>query len=373
VIPIKLTIQGLFSYQEKQTIDFQKLTEAHLFGIFGSVGSGKSSILDAITYTLYGETERMNARDNRNYNMMNLKSDDLFIEFDFSAGNSGATYRTVVKGKRNRKRFEEVKTLDRSAYKYRDGGWEPIEIDKLQQAIGLSYENFKRTIIIPQGKFQEFLQLGSKDRTQMMKELFNLEKFELYYRTVALETRNSEQLIKLQGQLQQLGEVSPEQLEEAGQRMNSIVDQIRLLNLQLKAKQTEETSLNQLKELVVKLTKQQERMEFLKAKESEILRLEQMLKDYEQCLVNFKYLFERSDEIGTEGERLVQIIENEGLVLKESATRLSVLEKDFAKIKADYEQRDLLKQQAVELMKIVRIIELGEETKNLGGRIKNGI
>ena len=74
MIPLKLTIEGLYSYQEKQTIDFTSLTDAGLFGVFGSVGSGKSSILEAITFALYGETERMNKRDNRAYNMMNLKS-----------------------------------------------------------------------------------------------------------------------------------------------------------------------------------------------------------------------------------------------------------------------------------------------------------
>ena len=53
MIPEKLTIEGLYSYREKQEIDFARLTEAGLFGIFGMVGSGKSSILEAITFALY--------------------------------------------------------------------------------------------------------------------------------------------------------------------------------------------------------------------------------------------------------------------------------------------------------------------------------
>lgn len=71
------------------------------------------------------------------------------------------------------------------------GQWEPIEVEALEEVIGLSYDNFKRTIIIPQGQFQEFLQLGNKDRTKMMKELFNLEKFEFYYKVVSLEKRTT--------------------------------------------------------------------------------------------------------------------------------------------------------------------------------------
>jgi len=372
MIPLKLTIQGLFSYQGKQTIDFQKLTEAHLFGIFGSVGSGKSSILDAITFALYGETERMNARDNRNYNMMNLKSDELFIEFDFSAGNGSTLYRSVVKGKRNRKRFEDVKTLDRSGYKNIDGTWEPIEIEQIQQVIGLSYENFKRTIIIPQGRFQEFLQLGNKDRTQMMKELFNLGKFELYYKTVALETKNNQQMQQHQGQLQQLGEVNPDQLTEAKLRVNAISSELKLLTDQLSSKQNEETVLGQLKILVFKLKEQQSRFEFLKTKEVEILNSEKSLQIYEHCLFNYKNLFDRQDEMDEGIEQLKRTIEDVSLVLKESTTQLTTLEPDFAKIKADYEQRDQLKLQAGELVKIVRIIALNDENSKLAGRITNG-
>src|SRR5690625_7851410 len=81
MIPITLTLEGLYSYQERQTIDFESLTQAGLFGIFGSVGSGKSSILEAMSFALFGRTERMHARDNRSYNMMNLKSNRLYLEF----------------------------------------------------------------------------------------------------------------------------------------------------------------------------------------------------------------------------------------------------------------------------------------------------
>ena len=83
MLPLKLTIEGLYSYQTKQTIDFSELTQAGLFGIFGAVGSGKSSILEAVSFALYGETERMNSKDSRAYNMMNLRSNRSFIEFDF--------------------------------------------------------------------------------------------------------------------------------------------------------------------------------------------------------------------------------------------------------------------------------------------------
>src|SRR5690606_1526314 len=141
MIPVSLTIKGLYSYQKEQKIDFEKLLEGQLFGIFGAVGSGKSSILEAISYALYGETERLNKTDYRSYNMMNLKSDDLLIDFIFK-NHDNINYRFIVRGKRNPKNFEKVNTLERTAYKQSDGGWIPLESASGEDIIGLSYDNF---------------------------------------------------------------------------------------------------------------------------------------------------------------------------------------------------------------------------------------
>ena len=80
MIPKNLIIKGLYSYQAEQTINFTELTKDNLFGIFGNVGAGKSSILEAIMLALYGEVERM-GKVGRNYNIMNLSSNDLLVDF----------------------------------------------------------------------------------------------------------------------------------------------------------------------------------------------------------------------------------------------------------------------------------------------------
>jgi len=253
MIPIQLTIQGLYSYQVRQTIDFTRLTDAGLFGIFGPVGSGKSSVLEAITFAIYGRTDRLNlSGDNRYYNMMNLKSDELLIDFRFETGKDQTAYRAMVRGKRNSKRFDEVKTLERSAYQQTGNEWIPIEMGQLEEAIGLSYDNFKRTIIIPQGQFQEFLQLGNKDRTQMMKELFNLGKFEFYHKVVSLETKNNAKKQLMEGQLQQLGTLDPEQEQRYRELLALLEKEIGELQLKLADNQRAEEKLRKLQELTRK-------------------------------------------------------------------------------------------------------------------------
>jgi len=190
MIPLKLTVEGIYSYQERQTIDFTALTDAGLFGIFGAVGSGKSSILEAITYALYGETERLNARDKRAYNMMNLKSNRSYIELDF-INFENRTFKVTREFKRNSKNFEDVKSPTVVLYENINEQWVPLESSNTQSIIGLSYENFKRTIIIPQGQFKEFIELGAKERTDMMKEIFQLHRFDLQDKVAALYKKKS--------------------------------------------------------------------------------------------------------------------------------------------------------------------------------------
>ncbi|MEL6676922.1 MAG: AAA family ATPase, partial [Bacteroidota bacterium] len=119
MIPVSLSIEGLYSYQAKQEIDFTQLTRAQIFGIFGATGSGKSSILEAIAFALYGQSERLNQKDNRAYNMMNLKSNRLLIDFDFGVGEE--QYKVVVQVKRNSKQFDKVGTFERKAFRYEQG------------------------------------------------------------------------------------------------------------------------------------------------------------------------------------------------------------------------------------------------------------
>lgn len=211
MIPIKLTIEGLYSYQKRQTIDFENLINAGLFGIFGSVGSGKSSILEAITFALFGETERLNKQDKRAYNMMNLKSDTAFIAFDFY-NYEDKTFRITREFKRNSKRFDDIKSPTVVFYEKISNDWIPLNHSNAQEIIGLSYENFKRTIIIPQGKFKEFIELTPAFRTQMMKEIFKLHRFDLADKVSVLNSKNLTELNQLEGKLSGYDEVSEENI-----------------------------------------------------------------------------------------------------------------------------------------------------------------
>ena len=158
MIPIRLELQGLYSYREKQTIEFDQLTAAGLFGIFGAVGSGKSSILEGILLALYGSTERLSDRGEKN-SMLNLQSEQLLINFEFRAGkNNSKTYLARYSAKRNPKNFDDVRPAEHTFYERSRDSWESVS-QRGEEIVGMKKEHFKQTVIIPQGKFKEFIDL----------------------------------------------------------------------------------------------------------------------------------------------------------------------------------------------------------------------
>ncbi|OFX43743.1 MAG: hypothetical protein A2W95_02155 [Bacteroidetes bacterium GWA2_40_14] len=373
MIPIRLTIQGLYSYQEKQTIDFTKLTSAGIFGIFGSVGSGKSSILEAITFALYGETERLNQKgDDRNYNMMNLKSEELLIEFVFKTGLPFNEYMALVKGRRNSKRFDEVKTLERTAYRKIQEGWGPILVEQLEEIIGLTYENFKRTIIIPQGKFQEFLQLTAAKRSEMMKELFHLQKYELSDEVGLLEKNNDAHMNQLMGMIQGLSEVTEELIQQKRSELSEQSKQLHELKVQLESMQQKSQEMSQLKTLHERMAHLESVLKNLETKKPEMEVLAKNLAEYEFCLIHFHPLLASIQEF----EKRITNFQNE---IRNYTTELDTTKKqnetnilELNQIRPTFENIPNLKKQVEELGKVLQIKKLQAEYLNLSKRVSEG-
>jgi exonuclease SbcC len=212
MIPIRLEIEGLYSYREKQVIEFETLTAAGLFGIFGAVGSGKSAILEGILIALYGNPERVSNSGERG-SMINLQHPQVLINFTFKSGaNNGTTYLARYSVKRNKKDFEKIETASHSFYEQVNSEWVPTE-KNAAELIGMSRENFKQTIIIPQGKFREFIDQKPTERAQMMQDLFGLDRFDLSAQTGSLVKQAREEKIRLETQLNGLVDISTEGMQ----------------------------------------------------------------------------------------------------------------------------------------------------------------
>ncbi|MCB1191514.1 MAG: AAA family ATPase [Leptospiraceae bacterium] len=361
MIPISLEINGIYSYQAKPTkIDFEKLSKANIFGIFGEVGSGKSTILEAITIALYGETERLNLKDNRNYNMMNLKSNELFIDFHFKAEN-GKLFRFTKKTKRNKRSFSKVETLVSKHYEYINNDWQPTE-KTAEEIIGLNYENFKKTIIIHQDKFKEFIQLTSTSRSEMLKELFGLHKYDLTNKAKILENKNDLQINQIETQLTELGFIDEKQIEIKEKEIADKGDAIKILSKELEIKKEQKIQLDSIKEIFETIeSKNQEHLSLL-AKSEDFKKLQEQIDDYELCKSKFKDLLNRKKDESNLHKKKSRELNNQKIQLENVQAETLKEEELFEKIGVDYEKRLDLKTKQEDLQKI---IELQESKKSL--------
>ena len=355
MIPIKLTLEGIYSYQTRQTIDFTELTNAGLFGIFGAVASGKSTILEALCFALYGESDRMNVV-NRAYNMMNLKSNRMYIEFDFQ-NFENKEYRVVREFRRNSNQFDKVLPAGTSFYEKIDDEWSPLNHTDAEKIIGLSCENFKRTIIIPQGKFKEFIELGGKDRTSMMKEIFNLHHFDLYNNTRRLYNENEEKLNTLLGKLSGYEEVSEEIILEQSKHYSK---QSNLFNQQLTEHKKRGEAYDILKQLSVDFNKLQEQKILLASEETN----RKLIDERDQSLKLYVTTNQQFDELLRLKEQLNQKLTKEKKALSENLNeltsnqeKLSVITEEIAKRKPFIDAIDFEKEKIGDLELISQVLK----------------
>lgn len=371
MIPVQLTIEGLYSYRERQTIDFRNLTEAGLFGIFGAVGSGKSSVLEAISFALYGETERLNMRDKRAYNMMNLKSNSSYIEFDF-VNYENKLFRATRDFKRNSKKFEDVKPNAVTFYENINGKWVPLEHSNAEAIIGLSYSNFKRTIIIPQGQFKEFLELGAAERTNMMKEIFNLQKFDLQNNVSLLNVKNRSELDQLEGQLKGFEDINEEKIKIQKEELAEEQKKLSEANEKLEKISQTYQQLKNLKSDFESLQLNKEKFSKLSEEKPQIDALEAQAELYDRIFRIFNPLIIEKNKLSKEIADKRNEKEQQIKTWQETEKAFTIIKEQLAALEPQFKALEQSKIQENDMNLIVQILKFSEEIKTLNERTRKG-
>ncbi|KQQ65250.1 AAA family ATPase [Microbacterium sp. Leaf320] len=182
----RLEVEGFGPFRERQTVDFDAFADDGIFLIAGRTGAGKSSILDAVCFGLYGGVPRYEGGEKR------LRSDhcepddvtEVVVEFSTPAG-----------------RYRVRRSPDYERPKKRGGGMTiqsaAVQLDtmvggewiglaakereaayELDEILQLSREQFLQVILLAQNRFSEFLLAGSRERQALLRRLFGTERFE---------------------------------------------------------------------------------------------------------------------------------------------------------------------------------------------------
>jgi exonuclease SbcC len=273
--PVNLKIKGLNSFVEEQTIQFSKLTEKGLFGIFGPTASGKSTILDGITIALYGKV----SRDTKEF--VNTETNVVEISYDFEIGLGKA--RKLYRAERCIKRLKtgyfktayarliDVNRENPEGSVVLAEGPKDVE-ENIVDIIGLKVEDFTRSVVLPQGKFNEFLKLTGKDRRSMLERIFALEKYgsKLYEKIRAMKTANLITKNELEGEMKGFENVDEEAKAKIVDKLLSLNSEEKAFKLQKAYMDKEYEECKSLWDLQSEKNKYQKRVEQLKLQEDEI-------------------------------------------------------------------------------------------------------
>jgi exonuclease SbcC len=255
---------GFTSFREPVTVDF---AEADLFALVGPTGSGKSSIIDAICFALYGSVPRLE----------NVR----LVAPVISTGLAEARVRCVFTvGDRT---FDAVRVVRRTAAgattkearlqeRFTDGSETVVagnaaEVsESVERLVGLNFAQFTKAVVLPQGKFAAFLHAEPSERQTMLENLLNLREVEELARRANSRAQTVEgELAALERRRSELGERDEATIAALDIRIGALValsEQVREVDAQLTELNGSATLLDQ---QLAKLTDQTERLRVLRA------------------------------------------------------------------------------------------------------------
>lgn len=183
--PLKLTMRAFGPYKDEEIIDFTKLENHRLFVISGKTGAGKTTIFDGIVFALYGSGSGSDRKDQKSLRSQ-FADDQVHTAVELIFEVHGKTYRVLRQlphVKQGRKTAtgedyaffeigpngEELKVVERQKAK---------EINtKIEEIIGLTYDQFNQIIMLPQGEFRKLLTSQTENKEAILRKIFKTERY----------------------------------------------------------------------------------------------------------------------------------------------------------------------------------------------------
>lgn len=327
--PIKLTMQAFGPFAQTETIEFDKLGTNPLFLINGPTGSGKTSILDAICFALYGETT---GNERQGIQMRcDMAAPTLLTEVTLEFSLHGKSYRVIRSPEQEapKARGEGMTVRKHTAALYEITDEEKLITSKTTQVktevsniIGLNETQFRQVMVLPQGKFRELLLATSKEREEIFGQLFQTDiykkiEYALKDKASAISKAKDEFDNQIRGALQVAGVSSEAELTE----------QREALSVQFESVQKQE----------------QESLAQLNAVKTELQKAEALSNEFkkrEHAEIALKQHLEKSDAVSSrqlqlDNAKKASKVELPYVTLQNASKQMQELEQKVAKLSQD--------------------------------------
>ncbi len=234
--PIKLTMTAFGPYAGREVVDFRGAVACGLFGIYGSTGSGKSTIFSAMTFALFGEAS--NSEQDTDSLRSHHAADNILteVEFIFEVGSSRYLIRRTPDQMRPARRgdgetkdahkawFFDVNGIDLEDITATNSGKIIAEKkvshvkDAVLERLGYGAEQFRQIVLLPQGKFETFLTAKTDERMKILRDLFDVSLYRKLAHALKEQAKDAEDAVVIDrrtcaGRLNQEGYESPDALK----------------------------------------------------------------------------------------------------------------------------------------------------------------
>ena len=206
-----LEFEAFMAYPKRQEINFDTLNNAGVFLLNGPTGAGKTTILDAICYALYGETssDRESAKLHSTYAAHSGTKPRVLLDVTLHGkrlriDRTPAYNKPITRGARKGQMREEsakatLAELAPGADPSDEKAWTPISssVAEVNRAIAecthLTKEQFLKVVLLPQGQFAQFLKSKPKERKELLKKMFPVEHYEQLFDALLEESKKAQQ------------------------------------------------------------------------------------------------------------------------------------------------------------------------------------
>ncbi|MGB0865339.1 MAG: AAA family ATPase [Granulosicoccaceae bacterium] len=256
--PLTLKLRAFGPFPAEETIDFTRFGEYPLFLIQGDTGAGKTSILDAMCFALYGETT--GAERQAQQMRCDMADPQLLTEVELVFALRGDTYRIRRVPQQNRpaKRGDGMTSQSPEAQLWHTpaGEKEYLKVakkvgeatDAVRELTGLEAEQFRQVMVLPQGQFRQLLLAESKDREKIFGKLFQTQIYTRLEEKLKLQARDLER--ERQGGSQRqaavLSSVDSESREQLTEKTNELSESLKAQQVVFERCQTEYTQAHEI-------------------------------------------------------------------------------------------------------------------------------
>lgn len=280
--PERLEFCGINSFSQKAVIDFHRLLSGGIFGIFGDTGSGKTTILDSMIFALYGRVDRI--RGGTGCEIIHYRCDKAYVVFDFSTEADGTRKTFRVEREIKRKNSQQklaLYELDGERLLCISDGVKNTNT-KIQEIVGLSFEDFKKCIALPQGEFAQFVKSDRGERLRLISRLFDLDMYGERL-TAVLKRRYDEAksaLDKKEGELNGYREYTEEEANRLREDEGALCSRKKELDEAFALQQERFESIKNQYERGKKIARLQAELQALELQQEEVLEKKQALQRF---------------------------------------------------------------------------------------------